>query len=121
MRTHDRHVFMCTGPRCTEGGAQAEIMFRKLGEAIDARPELRVKRTRSNCFAICKDGPILVVYPDGVWYRRVDDALLKRIVTEHLEGGAEVTEHVMHRVGQGDITHSSESSECTISCPTATS
>lgn len=116
MRTHDRHVFMCTGPRCTEGGAQAEVMFRKLGEAIDAHPQLRVKRTRSSCFAICKEGPIAVVYPDGVWYKRVDDALLQRIVTEHLEGGNEVTEHVMHRTGQGDVISPAQNPECMSDC-----
>lgn len=103
MRTHDKHVFMCTGPRCTENGIKSEEMFIKLGKAIDAKPELRVKRTRSNCFAVCKDGPILVVYPDGVWYHHVDDALLQRIVDDHLAEGKEVPECVMHRIGLGDV------------------
>jgi len=103
MRTHFRHVLMCTGPRCTEGGAQAEAMFQRLGEEIDARPHLKVKRTRSHCFTVCRDGPILVVYPDGVWYRRVDETALQHIVTEHLEGGCEVSEYVFHRLGKGDV------------------
>ena len=103
MRTHTRHVLMCTGPRCTEGGVQAEIIFQRLGEKIDLRPELKVKRTRSNCFAVCRQGPILVVYPEGVWYHCVDEAVLERIVVEHLEGGREVSEHIFHRVGEGDV------------------
>lgn len=102
MRTHQKHVLMCTGPRCTEGGRRAEQVFRHLGEKIDANPALRVKRTRSHCFAVCKDGPILVVYPEGVWYRNVDEPLLDRILSEHLQGGCEVTQHVFHRLGQGD-------------------
>lgn len=103
MRTYSRHVLMCTGPRCTEGGVQAEAMFRRLGEKIDARPHLKVKRTRSHCFTVCRDGPILVVYPEGVWYRLVDETALHRIVAEHLEGGFEVSEYVFHRVGEGDV------------------
>ncbi len=103
MRTHVRHVLMCTGPRCTEGGVRAEAVFRCLAEKIDGRPHLRVKRTRSQCFAVCRDGPILVVYPDGIWYRRVDEAVLERIVAQHLEGGREVSEHVFHRLGEGDV------------------
>lgn len=91
---------MCTGPLCTQNGVQAESMFRRLGEAIDARPHLQVKRTRTHCVVVCKHGPILVVYPEGVWYHRVDETALERIVTEHLEGGREVTEYVFHRIGE---------------------
>lgn len=94
---------MCIGPRCSEGNAQAESMFQQLGEKIDSRPHLKVKRTRSHCFAVCKHGPILVVYPDGVWYRCVDEKVLERIVVEHLEGGREVSKHVFHRLAEGDV------------------
>lgn len=79
-------------------------MFGRLGEEIDARPDLRIKRTRTHCMVACKmKGPILVVYPEGVWYRCVDEAALERIVVEHLEGGREVTEYVIHRLGEGDV------------------
>ncbi len=104
MRTHDKHVLMCTGPRCTENGVQAEFMFGCLGEKLDARPHLRIKRTRTHCMVACRNqGPVLVVYPDGVWYRRVDEAALDRIVAEHLEGGQPVEELIFHRIGEGDM------------------
>ena len=103
MRTHTKHVLMCNGPRCTEDGRQAELMFQQLGRKIDSRPELKVKRTRSNCFAVCKNGPIMVVYPEGVWYRCADESVLERIVEEHLQDGNEVSEHVIHRLGMGDV------------------
>lgn len=103
MRTHHKHVLMCTGPRCTESGVAAEAAFALLGREIDTRPGLRVKRTRTHCFAVCRDGPILVVYPDGIWYRRVDATVLERIVAEHLEGGQPVEEYVFHRTGKGDV------------------
>jgi cob(I)alamin adenosyltransferase len=41
-------------------------------------------------------GPILVVYPDGIWYHAVDEALIDRIVEEHLAGGQPVASHVFH-------------------------
>jgi (2Fe-2S) ferredoxin len=104
MRTHNRHVLMCTGPRCTTDGVAAEAMFGQLGEKIDARPDLRVKRTRTHCMVACKfGGPNLVVYPEGVWYRCTDEAALERIVTEHLVDGREVTDLIFHRLGEGDV------------------
>lgn len=103
MRTHDRHVLMCTGPRCTDNGAAAEDMLKALGQAIDACDGLRVKRTRTHCFAVCKQGPIMAVYPDGIWYRNVDAAAIGRIVSEHLAGDSPVEPLIFHRLGVGDV------------------
>ena len=103
MRTHNRHVLMCVGPRCTEDGAAAQSMFELLGEKIDALPDLRVKRTRTHCMVACRNhGPLMVVYPEGVWYRCVDTESLDRIVTEHLVGGEQVHDLIFHRLGEGD-------------------
>ncbi len=103
MRTHVKHVLVCTGPRCDVEEIQAHALFHRLGEMIDARPNIKTKRTRTQCVMACQNGPIVVVYPDGVWYHRVDEKALERIVTEHLEGGREVTEHVFHRLYEGDV------------------
>ena len=71
---------MCVGPRCTENGVLAEAMFGVLGEQIDARPELRVKRTRTHCMVACKaQAPVVVVYPEGVWYRCEDASAIERV------------------------------------------
>jgi cob(I)alamin adenosyltransferase len=48
---------------------------------------------------VCAGGPILVVYPDGTWYHHVDDALLERIITEHLLADQPLEEHIFHRLG----------------------
>jgi (2Fe-2S) ferredoxin len=104
MRTHQRHVLMCTGPRCTDNGVLSEAMFAVLGEQIDARPELKVKRTRTHCMVACKSqAAVLVVYPEGVWYRCKDAAAVERVVAEHLAEGREVTDLVFHRLGEGDV------------------
>ncbi len=107
MRTHTRHVLMCTDPLCTKDGIAAEAMFGLLGEKIDARPHLQIKRTRTHCMVACKtQGPVLVVYPEGVWYQCTDESVLDRIVSEHLENDREVSELIFHRLGEGDTSNS---------------
>jgi len=58
----------------------------------------RVKRGETPCLGVCTQGPIVVVYPEGVWYSRVTPTLLERIVVEHLKHGNVVDEAVFHRL-----------------------
>ena len=95
-----RHMLVCTGPRCTEEG-ESEALFQMLGDkfkaaGIDNGP-LRVKRTRTSCFATCKSGPVMSIQPDGIWYYNVTEANLDRIIQEHLVEGNPVEELIYHR------------------------
>ncbi len=100
MMDYRRHLLVCVGPRGSADG-ESQILFDSLGEkfkaaGIDAG-ELRVKRTRTTCFATCKAGPILCVQPDGIWYYNVTPANLDRIIQEHLLGGQAVEELIFHQ------------------------
>lgn len=59
----------------------------------------RVKRGETPCLGVCAGGPIVVVYPEGIWYAGVTPDLLERIVVEHLKAGRVVEEAVFHRLG----------------------
>ena len=99
MQPYKFHMLVCTGPRCTQG--ESETLFQQLGEKLKAHNldagECRVKRTRCNCFAICKDGPIVVIQPNGTWYHRVTPEVLDRILGEHLKQGKVIQENVYHQ------------------------
>ena len=104
MEPYARHVLVCVGGFCSpnrEGRALYATLARLLErEGLLFGPR-RVKRGETPCLGVCAGGPIVVVYPEGVWYAGVTPALLERIVVEHLRDGRVVEEAVFHRLTGG--------------------
>ncbi|HUD72433.1 MAG TPA: ferredoxin [Dongiaceae bacterium] len=92
MGQFKRHVFVCTsGEYCPFEGSAAIHQFLK--EGVQARGLKSTTRVnKSGCLDQCGHGPMVVVYPEDVWYGAVSPEAARRILDEHLAGGAPVEE-----------------------------
>jgi (2Fe-2S) ferredoxin len=101
MEPYSRHVLVCTGGFCSPE-RRGRALYAHLASLLEREDLLfgpsRVKRGETPCLGVCAGGPIVVVYPDGIWYGGVTPELLERIVVEHLKQGRPVEEAVFHRL-----------------------
>jgi nitrite reductase/ring-hydroxylating ferredoxin subunit/(2Fe-2S) ferredoxin len=91
MGQYDRHVFVCTsGETCpTQGDTETYVKILRDG-ARKAGTDAVVRINKSGCFSQCGHGPMIVVYPDDVWYAGVKESDLAEILASHIIGGRPV-------------------------------
>lgn len=96
------HLFLCNGSSCSDRGAadstaaiRAEIRLCGLHDHIHTSKTL--------CNGRCDDGPVVIVQPDGLWYKQVTPTVGRRIVREHLRDGEPLAEQVLYQWGDDHL------------------
>ncbi len=92
-----QHVFFCMNQRdegracCADRGAQAaQKHAKKRIKELNLSGAGKVRINQAGCLDRCEEGPVLVVYPEGVWYTYVDNQDIDDIIDSHLIGGTPV-------------------------------
>lgn len=97
MSYYKYHVFFCTNQRaggeqcCAQSGSSAIRDYAKARiKALGLAGEGGVRINTAGCLDRCESGPVLVVYPEGVWYSYVDREDIDEIIQQHLLQGKPV-------------------------------
>lgn len=100
-QVYKRHIFAChtqrppAHPRGSCGAAGAQPLWDRLASKIEQESLTDVGFTASGCLGFCAAGPLMVLYPEGIWYRPTTQEDIEEIVETHLKEGRLVERLVM--------------------------
>lgn len=119
LKALSHHILLCadqTKPKCCDKAASLEawdyLKKRLKALSLDIPTDTRSTctfRTKANCLRVCQQGPILVIYPDGIWYHSASPDVIERILQEHVLGGKIVADYAFLQQPLGTLTSKSTS------------
>lgn len=94
MEYFKHHVFFCVNQReqgencCANFGAQAVRDYaKKRIKELGLSKEAGARINMAGCLGRCEHGPVIVVYPEAVWYTYLDEEDIDEIIGQHLQQG----------------------------------
>ena len=104
MSRFQHHVFVCVNERASDdprgccasvGGSEIRGWF---SDELKSRGlKRKIRSNKAGCLDLCARGPVVVVYPEGVWYSPSSRADVQAIVEQHLVGGEPVEALIIPR------------------------
>lgn len=103
---YQNHIFFCTNQRdasssrgcCMSKGGEVLQKYAKRRAKELGLPESRINS--AGCLDRCELGPVLVIYPEGAWYRADTPEDIDEILSEHIVNGRPVTRLLLPARGE---------------------
>ncbi|WP_046175251.1 (2Fe-2S) ferredoxin domain-containing protein [Domibacillus indicus] len=97
----NKHVLICNGSTCMRKGG--EEVTQAIREEINRRElDASIHTTRTRCNGRCKDGCVVVVYPEADWYFEMDEHRAREMVASHLQNNQPLKKWIAYeRSGEG--------------------
>ena len=99
-----KQVLVCGGTGCTSSGSLK--VLKQLEESLKENNIDDVLIVKTGCFGLCALGPIMIVYPEGVFYSQMTPEHVRTIAEKHLVKGGEVVKEYLYKgtiTEKGDI------------------
>lgn len=95
-------VFICNGDSCTKSGANENTL--ELREHLKQQLlNNEIHTVRTKCMGQCKQGPIVFIHPEGLWYKNVNLDISGKIVKQYLLQNKLITNNILHPAEQGIV------------------
>ena len=105
-----KHLFLCNGEPCILKGANQSIKaIRQIIKRCGLHDQIHT--TRTLCNGRCDDAPIVIVQPDGIWYKQITEDKAEILVMQHLRDGIILEDNVLFKYGADYINSNSKITE----------
>ncbi|MCQ2956527.1 MAG: (2Fe-2S) ferredoxin domain-containing protein [Mycoplasmoidaceae bacterium] len=92
-KTGKKQILVCASTGCLSNKSNEVIEYFKKAIKLH-KIENKVEVSQTGCHGLCAQGPVVLVYPEGIFYRKVNRTSAARILEEHIIGGTPVKEFI---------------------------
>ncbi|MED4533316.1 (2Fe-2S) ferredoxin domain-containing protein [Metabacillus fastidiosus] len=98
----NHHVLICNGSSCMKKDAE-DVTEAIRSEITNLDLDQVIHTSRTRCNGRCKDAPVVIVYPEGTWYKEFTPELARTMVKEHLIEGKIMNDSVIYTYENGSF------------------